>query len=248
MNSKLSILSLASVFLIGCDSSTPLAFGGQSVTDVTASDETVSPRDLFTFEDLLFPNIPQFLNQLRIQTDNFAQLGQTTYVYASTGEFTSSITVEAPTTESLDEAISQLFSVTNAANGEIRSLLLVRDQNDDDPNLTEAQAARLVELLNANGAGVTVNPNDLTEIVAVPNRLYTMTNTSTLEDRAGGIVAGIYGLESSSIRLVFNQVTSVDSEGNALQFHIPVPDDRVEPFEIFERGTFTLQLVNDFPL
>lgn len=238
------LLVLSSSIFIGCDSATPLNFGGSSPTDITESDENVVDGELFRFEDVLFPETEQFLDTLRMTGANVAVLGDVVYNYASTGEFTSSITAEVPVGEAMEDATNQIFSVNNAANTEVRSLLAVSNASQDAPTLTDAELDRLIELLNVNGAGVVRDTIDTSRIVVVPNRVYTMTNTSTLADRSNGIVSGRYAMEASSLLVGFSIITFTDDDSNSYQFYQPTLTNTLLPTQLFERGTFTLQLSN----
>lgn len=242
---KSTLLVLSSVCFMSCDSSTPLEFGGTSVSDISPSDETVSAGELFRFEDILFPGTEQFLDSLRVTSDNTATVGDVNYIYSSTGIYTAAITADIPVEAALEEAGSQIFSISNASNTEVRTLLLVTNISDDAPALTEEELDRLIELLNVNGAGVALNPNVAGEIVVVPNRVYSMTYTSTLADRAQGIASGRYSMEARAQVVRYNITTLTDGEGNSFQYYIPTLTNEFLDTETFERGTFTLQLSNE---
>ncbi|MGJ8655551.1 MAG: hypothetical protein ACSHX6_03795 [Akkermansiaceae bacterium] len=241
---KSSLLLLTSFCFISCDSSTPLEFGGSTVSERSPSDETVVNGELFTFEDTLNPADGQFLDTLRVTADNVATVGDINYNYASTGIYTATITADVPTEESLDKAVTQIFSTDNASNTEVRTLLLVTDVTADAPTLTDDEMDRLVELLNVTSAGVSRNPSDTSQIVVTPNRVYSMTFTSSQAERASGIAAGRYSLEARSQVVAFSITTLTDGEGNSFQFYIPTLTQELLDTETFERGTFTLQLKN----
>ncbi len=241
---KSTFLLFTSVFFVSCDGDTDFSNGGNSSTDITPSDETVSAGELFTFEDLLFPDDEQFLNTLRITSDNVGVLGSVTYNYVSTGIHTASLTGVVPVREALDDAVTQLFSINNSSNSEVRSLLLVTNPSNEAPILTDAELTRLVELLNVNGAGVSLNPDDTNEIVAIPTRVFNFTFTSTLAERSAGIAAGTYSLEARSQVVGFNITTLFDGEGNSFQYYFPIVTDDFLGIQTFEAGTFTLQLNN----
>lgn len=241
---KSSLLLVTSVCFISCDSSTDFANGVVSPTDVTNSDVTVSAGELFTFEDLLAPDEDQFLDTLRVTSENIAAVGDVNYNYVSTGATTATLTGVAPIEIALDDAVMQLFSITNADNSEVRSLLAVTDSSGD-PNLTDAQLDRLVELLNSNGAGISRNPNNDSQLVALPVRVYTMTFTSSLEERAAGLASGTYALQSRSQLIAYNITPFTDGEGNTFQFFLPTVTNEDLGVGTFEQGTFTLELNNE---
>lgn len=240
-----SVLLLSSVFFIGCDSATPLGFGGVALTDITPSDENVEAGEIFDFEDVLNPGSDQFLDTIRMSGNNFGAIGDVIYNYTSTGEYTSSLTAEAPVEEALTEAVREIFNISNASNTEVRSLLLVTNNTQDAPIMTVDETARLIELLNVNGAGLVANPSDLNQILVVPNRVYSMTNRSTQAERVSGIVGGRYAMEASSLVVGYTITDFTDGEDNIFQYYLPTLTNTLLPTQVFERGTFTLQLVNE---
>jgi len=196
------------------------------------------------FENILNPDAEQVLDTLRVTSDNLAVVGDVNYDYSKTGEFNATLVADVPVEEALEEAVSQIFSLNNASNTEVRSLLLVPDASADAPVLTTEELTRLLELLNVNGAGVSINPEDPDQVVVTPSRVYTFTYTSTLADRAAGIAAGRYSLEARSQVMGYTITTLTDDEGNNFQYYLPSLTSDFLDIETFEQGTFTLQLNN----
>lgn len=239
-----SLLVLSSFLFMSCDSDTDLQFGGVALEDTTPTDVIVTTGELFDFEDTLNPGEEQFFDLLRVTDNNVATNGEISFNYAQTGQFTATLTALIPTVESVNDAVLQMFSVSNSANGEVRDLLEVLDSSSPAPDLTDAELERLVELLNVNGAGVVRNPDVPQQILATPFRQYLMTSTSTQRERSNGIVGGTYSLEATGQILVFNVTTFEDAEGNGFQFYLPAVGPDTLPINVFERGTYTLQLDN----
>ena len=238
---KSALLVMSSFCLVSCDGENP---DNSSSSDISPSDITVSAGELFTFENILNPDAEQVLDTLRVTSDNLAVVGDVNYDYSKTGEFNATLVADVPVEEALEEAVSQIFSTNNASNTEVRSLLLVPDASADAPVLTTAELTRLLELLNVNGAGVSINPEDPDQVVVTPSRVYTFTYTSTLADRAAGLAAGRYSLEARSQVMGYTITTLTDDEGNNFQYYLPSLTSDFLDIETFEQGTFTLQLNN----
>ena len=241
---KTALLLLSSVTLVSCDSSTELPFGGSQLSDITPTDDEVIDGELFTFVES--SGGPQELDNLRITSTNTAIIGEfTEFIYTRTGEFTATIESTTEVGPLVDDAVVQLFSTDNAANTEIRSLLLVPDNGGDEPELTDVEFERLIELLNIAGAGVSENPNVPGELIISDTTIYTLTSTATQEGRQSGLVGGDYAREATSVVIIFNITTLTDGEGNSFQFYFPAAGAEVVERQVFEQGTYTLQLINE---
>jgi len=242
---KLSLLLLTSTALISCDSSTPLVFGGTDLNEVTESDETVIDGERFTFTVVAPAGAEPREDTIEITGNNVAVLNNTTYIYASTGLFTASLTAEAPAEQALAAAVDQIFSVDNASNNANRTLLSA-DGPTDVADFTAAEIAQLANSLNAAGAGVTIDPDNDTQLLATSFEVYNLLNTSTLEERVAGNVRGTYSLETTSQVITFEVVTFSDDEDNSISFFSPVTGGEISTGVVLEQGLFNLELINQF--
>jgi len=250
---KSSLLLLSSFFLIGCDSDTPLPFGGSNPDDVTESDELVVADEVFTFVNTsggdLFGN--PLASTLTVTSNNTIDIpeGDTSFSgtlgYESTGLQTATLEGFTDVENTLDAAVQQVLSVDNAANTEARALLTATDIDDDAPNLTDEQFTRLVVILNALGANLFFDETT-DELTANAFVRYTLNVTSTQAERSAGLVAGTYGVELALENVEFNVEPFFDDEGNTTLFFIPslVSSNSAEDLFLLEQGTYTLQLVN----
>ena len=249
---KLSLLIITSFSIMGCDSDTPLVFGGVALSDITETDQNVVEGELFTLEDTL--NITaQDTNNFRVISNNTLIQGvgfgfdenTPQFTYEKTGAFTASITGQSDVGPILQAAATQLFSTDNAANTEIRSLLLVTDSSLEAPDLTSEELDRVVELLNITGADVFRESLDSDTLLINPSEVWNFTSTSTQAERATGIIGGTYSFSASSQPIIFNITVLQDDEGNSFQFYFPAVSPEVQAFELFEQGTYTLELINE---
>ncbi len=238
-----SLLVSASFLMVSCDS-TEVPFGGVELSDITPTDSTVTAGELFTFQDILNPGEDQYLETIRVTADNIAVVGDISFDYEQASEFSALLTASIPTEESVNEAVEQMFSIANSANSEVRSLLAVSDASEDSPDLTEEELDRLIELMNVNGAGVSRHPDGSLQMVATPFVQYLMTSTSNQQDRSEGLIGGTYALEAASEVIIFQITTFQDEENNGFRFYLPVIGEETLATEVFEQGTYTLELNN----
>jgi len=249
---KLPLLFISAVSLVGCDSSTPLAVGGIALDDITPTDNFVVNGELFTLEDTL--NLTaQNVSNFRVISDNtliegidFNQGdGEPSFTYQKTGEFTASISGAQDVDNIVPNAVVQAFSTDNAANTEIRSLLLVTDPTEPAPDLSAEELDRVVELFNISGAGFFRESLTSETLLVNTTEVWNFTSTSTQQDRATGLIGGTYSFEAASREIGFEITLLQDAEGQSFQFYFPVVLPELLPLELFEQGTYTLQLVNE---
>ncbi len=241
---KTALLLLSSVTLLSCDSSTDLPFGGSQLSDITPTDDQVLEGELFSFVETTGRGTD--LPTLRVTSTNTAQVtDDTAFEYTRTGEFNATLISVTDVGPLVDNSVVQLFSTDNAANTEIRSILLVPEGGGDEPELTDVEFARLIELLNIAGSGVSENPDVPGELIISDVTTFTLTSTATQEERQSGLVGGTYSREDSSVVIVFNITTLTDGEGNSFQFYFPAAGAETLPTQVFEQGTYTLQLINE---
>ena len=250
---KLPLLVASSLFMIGCDSSTELEFGGISLEDITPVDQNVVAGELFTLEDTLNLAVEQDTNNFRVVSNNLLVRGvnatddpdEPTFIYQTTGVFNASISGEQDVETIVPNAVFQTFSTDNAANTEVRSLLLVTDRSQEAPDLTSDQIDRLIELFNVSGATFFRESQTSNTILVNTTEVWSFTSTSTQAERATGLIGGTYSFQSATREIIFAITLLQDNEGNSFEFYLPVLSPELLPLELREQGTYTLQLANE---
>ena len=243
------LLTTPIVLNVSCDSG-PLDYLPNS--DKRAPIDTLLLEgELFDFEDVLnFSTTGEQLHdRLRVDDANTASDGQYEFTYLVLSEFTAQLLSTLPVEDTINSAWNDLLTIQTPANAEIRSLLEIDPTSAasvESPQLTTDQLARVVDMLNANGAGVFVNPNDPTEILAAPVRRYTITSTSSEAEKVDGVVGGTYSLELTSTVVDFRPITyqSLRPGDPPISYHVPFLTTEVLPETLFEQGRYTFERIN----
>jgi len=194
----------------------------------------------FTSQD---PSIAENLIELRFTGTNEATVGTgIVYDYFLTGETTADIQLVIDPETPVNVAVQLLLSdqLGAALSAEFRQIL-TRATSDD---FTNVEVARIVEILNVAGAGLIVDPNDDTEILAPTVLTYQVRSTSSVAERFIGIMGGVYTLSGVSREVAFSEGT-ITAVGFTSTIFVPFVTGITTEVERFEAGIFSLQLVND---
>jgi len=117
-----------------------------------------------------------------------------------------------------------------------------------EPNFTDEEIAEITGIVAAAGGNVRVSEDDPQQIIFPTSSQYRAVITSTIGDRNLGAIGGTYLLEGPSQNVIFRGPS--DEELALFRFlssevQIPAVDtSSSNSEEVFERGTFVLELEN----
>jgi len=239
MKIKTTIISLfaaSSAFLTSCDTSSPL----DNLDDIAPALSVPALGDQITFTSEDGVEALGFL-PLEGQISTF---GDISYLYEVAGENLFNLTVLSFIDESqISNALLLTLGPPAPLNSALRALL-----QRPEPNFTDEEIAQITGIIAAAGGNVRVSEDDPQQIIFPTSSQYRAVITSTIGDRNLGAIGGTYLLEGPSQNVIFRGPS--DEELALFRFlspevQIPAVDtSSSNSVEVFERGTFVLELEN----
>ncbi len=242
--SHLSIipLSLLSVALYSCDGE---GDNTEYEPDATQwSIDTPIEGDILNITPTSEANIGQRFFELE---GPVTALGEATYTYAKTDDFTFSFTFNRDNIDTIDGVVTDIL-LSGSLGTELRQLLLDTEQ-DGDGEFEQPNLGRITELFQDFGTGVRLSP-DGTQIYYPMEEVSNHLVTSTQSQLLVGNLSGKYTLSSEGVTIGFKRAEPTDSRffadptNTAAEFWVPVltSDGYFEP--VAEEGAWAMSLVN----
>ena len=176
------LLTLSSVFLISCDSGTPLNNG---------TDESQLAKALTVPADgdkIIFSNTDSkpepFLPEVTLAS-TLTTTPNVNYTYRQVTNQQFGLDVESRNATDLSPAVSNLLGEPTTLSARFRQLIF-RDEAD----FTAEELQEAIDLLNPSGASLIIDPDDPLKILASSERRYLFEIRSNLGDKLRGAMGG----------------------------------------------------------
>jgi hypothetical protein len=246
MKTKLFLYLMVFVSALGVSCDGPGEADPQDPDSFAPLESTIILGEVFTFTDVNLVAAEKNLENLRFTGDNEAEVGSgLVYEYFRTSLRTATITLQFDPAEALDRAVRVILSgdIGVALSVELRQIL----NSSNDGTFTAEQIARIAEILNVAGAGLSISPDDPTQLVTDTNIQYIIAATSSSLDKFRGIIGGNYSLSGVAREVAFSE-TFLEGDETVIPVWIPFATTTTTDVQLREEGTFVLELVNDTSL